>query len=471
MRKYSSTIPAMTLGAQLSAGATSITLNTGAWPTVTNPDTLTLVIEPDTANEEIVYVTAHTAASTSATILRAQESTTDITHASGSVVKHMITGADLQEAHTHMNATNYSTNNNVALHGIGTGEGAVVGTDKTQTLKNKTINVGGADNNTISGLTISNVSGIAGTYAPLASPAFTGTPTIGGTAIATTATAPASHTHGNLTNDGKIGASSGNVIVTGASGVLTALAAGSAGQFLSYNGTWATPSGATAGVSSLAGTANQISASASTGAVTLSFPTGGVTVPTGSLVATTPTTGDNTTKIATTAFVQTAVAGVSGGSTPLWYRRTTDATAVNSTTSQVMFATSPSLDASSWYYFKFFAFITYSFTSGSQDLRFELACSSAPTSVRATVLGLSSGSVQDALQITSTSATTVSGAPSATGDHAYLVEGFLNTNLATTFTPRYSLSNTGATATVITGSHIQIEKLSTSAANINGTWT
>jgi hypothetical protein len=53
--------------------------------------------------------------------------------------------------------------------------------------------------------------------------------------------APLSHTHGNITNAGAIGSTSGLVIVTTTSGVLTALAAGISGQFLGYNGAWATP--------------------------------------------------------------------------------------------------------------------------------------------------------------------------------------------------------------------------------------
>lgn len=57
----------------------------------------------------------------------------------------------------------------------------------------------------------------------------------------TVGAAASSHTHGNITNSGAIGSTSGLVIVTGASGVLTALAAGTSGQFLAYNGTWATP--------------------------------------------------------------------------------------------------------------------------------------------------------------------------------------------------------------------------------------
>ncbi len=53
--------------------------------------------------------------------------------------------------------------------------------------------------------------------------------------------ATSTHTHGNITNDGKVGSTSGLVIKTGASGAVEALSAGSNGQFLQYNATWATP--------------------------------------------------------------------------------------------------------------------------------------------------------------------------------------------------------------------------------------
>ena len=52
---------------------------------------------------------------------------------------------------------------------------------------------------------------------------------------------PLSHKHGNISNDGKIGTASGLVVVTTAEGALSTLASGSSGQFLQYDGTWATP--------------------------------------------------------------------------------------------------------------------------------------------------------------------------------------------------------------------------------------
>ena len=58
----------------------------------------------------------------------------------------------------------------------------------------------------------------------------------------------------------------------------------------------------------VAGTTNQIVTTGSAQTLTLSFPTAGVTLPNGS-VATTQTAGDNSTKVATTAFVAAAVGG------------------------------------------------------------------------------------------------------------------------------------------------------------------
>jgi len=53
--------------------------------------------------------------------------------------------------------------------------------------------------------------------------------------------ATSGHEHGSITTDGKIGTTSGLIIKTGTDGALSALAAGSAGQFLKHDGTWDTP--------------------------------------------------------------------------------------------------------------------------------------------------------------------------------------------------------------------------------------
>jgi hypothetical protein len=52
-----------------------------------------------------------------------------------------------------------------------------------------------------------------------------------------------SHTHGNITNDGKIGTTADLILKTTTGGSVTALAAGTTSQYLRGDGTWGTPAG------------------------------------------------------------------------------------------------------------------------------------------------------------------------------------------------------------------------------------
>jgi hypothetical protein len=90
-------------------------------------ETYTVVIDPDTALEEIVDVSNYASGNT-LTIARGIDGSTGVAHSAGAIVRHMVIGRDLSEANTHIEAT--------TGHGA---TGAVVGTTNTQTLTNKTL--------------------------------------------------------------------------------------------------------------------------------------------------------------------------------------------------------------------------------------------------------------------------------------------------------------------------------------------
>lgn len=92
-----------TLTSTVTAGETTIA-STGlsALPVVTAPDIAVIAIDPDGAGlgPEIVYVTAHTAAATSATVTRAEEGTTGLAHTSSTPWRHVVTDVDLERLDT-----------------------------------------------------------------------------------------------------------------------------------------------------------------------------------------------------------------------------------------------------------------------------------------------------------------------------------------------------------------------------------
>jgi hypothetical protein len=101
-RRYSTTSVETTLSASVSSTAATITVasSLGLIPTavgfVNGSDTFAIAIDPDTAQEEICWVTSVDNTTKTLTIERGKADTTGIAHANGATVKHVLTGEDMK---------------------------------------------------------------------------------------------------------------------------------------------------------------------------------------------------------------------------------------------------------------------------------------------------------------------------------------------------------------------------------------
>jgi len=155
-RQYSSRSQQSTLTSAITAGAATISVVSGTallgGVTIPAGRTYTLVIDVDTALEEIVDATA--VSTNTFTITRAIDGSSAQSHSAGAVVRHMAIGRDFRDANLHTQASasyNDGAGNAQSMHGIGSGEGDVVGTDKTQTLTAKTLTSPTISNPTFTG--------------------------------------------------------------------------------------------------------------------------------------------------------------------------------------------------------------------------------------------------------------------------------------------------------------------------------
>ena len=114
VRRYSSISQETALTSALNSTATTMVVNSAAVLGTITPNSgerLTLVIDPDTALEEIVYATSPSSpSSTTITIIRGVDGTgtegvSGIAHSAGAKVRHMAIGVDFREANEHIKGT------------------------------------------------------------------------------------------------------------------------------------------------------------------------------------------------------------------------------------------------------------------------------------------------------------------------------------------------------------------------------
>lgn len=156
-RKFSSISVETTLASGISNSATSFTVASGTGAallggvTLNTGDQFTVALDPDTQNEEIVFVTAAT--SDTFTVTRGRAGTSAVSHTAGATVKHVLTGDDLTwfEANSSPvpawsisgSSSGYTT---IVSNSIASGTltlpavtDTIVATNATQTLSNKTL--------------------------------------------------------------------------------------------------------------------------------------------------------------------------------------------------------------------------------------------------------------------------------------------------------------------------------------------
>ena len=110
-RKYSSISVQTTLASGISNSAATMTVATGTGAALLggvtlaagNIDTFSVAIDPDTQNEEIVFITANS--SDTFTILRGQSGTSAISHTGGAAVKHVLVSEGLNAFEAGLNET------------------------------------------------------------------------------------------------------------------------------------------------------------------------------------------------------------------------------------------------------------------------------------------------------------------------------------------------------------------------------
>jgi microcystin-dependent protein len=133
---------ATSLASSFAIGASTFTIaddgSEATWPTSADYDFF-VTIGAGTSNEERVLCSERTGRTiTVAAGGRGKDATGEKNHAAGETAWPSLSAQDVDEANAHINSTGYSSHSQT-VHGLGSGEGVVVGTTKEQTLTLKTL--------------------------------------------------------------------------------------------------------------------------------------------------------------------------------------------------------------------------------------------------------------------------------------------------------------------------------------------
>lgn len=190
-RKHASRSQRTTLSSAITSSSASITVVSAAalmgGKTLIAGQTYTVVIDPDTALEEIVDIysaTTNPVSGNTLAIARSVDGSIPQAHSAGAEVRHMAIGRDYQEANDHQEAS-------TGVHGLAI-DSTVVGTSTSQILTNKDIS---SSTNTL----------------PTSVVTLTGTQTLSNKTLTTPTIASftnAQHTHADAAGGGQIPSSS-----------------------------------------------------------------------------------------------------------------------------------------------------------------------------------------------------------------------------------------------------------------------
>ena len=362
VRKYTSRSQQTTLTSAVTSGGltinvanASILFATVPAAEITGGATFTVVLDPDTALEEIVEVTG--ASSNTLTITRSIDAVGTATdHSAGAVVRHMVIGRDLREANEHIEASS-------SVHGLSSTGGVVVGTAQIQTLTNKTFTtpiINGATlsgtitstatvtGGTITGATITGLTS-AGMADSQATPKNYVDAILGSAIAAATSAASAATSASSASTSASSAATSASSAATSASSALTSqTAAATSASSASTSASSAATSASSAATSATAASTSATSAAASVTAAATSATSAAASATAASTSATSAAasaTAAATSASSAATSVSSAAASVTAAATSASSAATSATSAGNSATAAATSATSAAASA------------------------------------------------------------------------------------------------------------------------------